>query len=119
MEASGSTHHTFVAFSEMDCDEEPLFSAFSSYMEADPKEWTIDSGATAHMCNDISFFSSIKQLKNPKRIIMGNTTAINTEYIGEIQISVGDSNTATITNVLYTPQMAKNLISVEWQISSV
>ena len=47
----------------------------------------------------------------PKRIMMGDSTMIKAEYVGEISILTSENGAeATIVNVLYTPQMAKNLI---------
>ena len=74
-------------------------------------EWILDSGATQNMCNEASHFCKLKKLLTPKRIMMGDSTIIKAEYIGEIEIFTNGEE-AVIKDVLYTPQMAKNLISV-------
>ncbi|XP_058448892.1 uncharacterized protein LOC131428851 [Malaya genurostris] len=59
-----------------------------------PDDWVIDSGATRHMTNDRSFFSTMD-------------TNINSK------VTLADSNkTITLKNVLYVPKLDGGLISV-------
>ena len=104
----------YVAITQEDEEDVPDFCEMSFQAEESPYEFIIDSGATAHMCNNINLFYKIRKLDRPKKILMGNTTFVRTEYEGEIRISssTDPSGFATIHRVLYTPQMSKNLISV-------
>jgi gag-polypeptide of LTR copia-type/Zinc knuckle len=49
-------------------------------------DWILDSGATQNMCNEISHFSKLKKLERPKKIMIGDSTIIKSEHVGEVNI---------------------------------
>ena len=77
--------------------------------------WIIDSGATHHMCYEREVFTSLKPLDVPKQIILGNGEIIQATHIGNIEVELKTGETASmglLTNVLYTPDVTRNLFSV-------
>jgi hypothetical protein len=79
-------------------------------------DWVIDSGATHHMCNDKSYFKELTELSVHKKIILGNNTFTYATHIGivELEMKIGnETKLGTLSNVLYTPEVARNLFSVE------
>lgn len=72
--------------------------------------WIIDSGATQHMCNNRSLFSDFQNLTMP--ITIANNTTMNATGKGTVQITTQSGKSFTLTDVLYVPQLASNLISV-------
>jgi hypothetical protein len=97
---------------EFDFENDRLENAFvARKVKAD--DWIMDSRATQNMCNVISYFSKLKKLERPKKIMIGDSTIIKSEHVGEVNIFTSEEGgvEATIENVLYIPQLAKNLIS--------
>ena len=77
--------------------------------------WIMDSGASQHICKDASMFAELVPLLVPTSIRVGNNSVVEATHIGrvELQMKVGDSKALGILgNVLYAPQMARNLFSV-------
>jgi Reverse transcriptase (RNA-dependent DNA polymerase)/Retrotransposon gag protein/Integrase core domain/Chromo (CHRromatin Organisation MOdifier) domain/GAG-pre-integrase domain len=70
----------------------------------------IDSGATQHMFNQIETFGTISP--NNSSIICANSEKLHSEYIGTVDIKMGEEDIKTLQNVLYVPKLQHNLISV-------
>lgn len=73
------------------------------------EDWIIDSGATAHMCKDIKWFSNLKRCED-------SVTVANNEHLacvgrGDVTILV-KNDTITLTDVMLIPGLSTNLISV-------
>lgn len=73
-------------------------------------DWIIDSGASKHMCNNKSLFSSIRK-SQVNHITIANRETLPVEGEGEIYIAIG-SKKVKLLNVLYVPKVAANLLSV-------
>ena len=77
--------------------------------------WIVDSGATHHMCRDRVGFVTLGKVTSEKTILLGDSSSIPVEKEGPVVINsrVYDYNRRIhLEDVLYTPQMAKNLFSV-------
>jgi transposase InsO family protein len=78
--------------------------------------WRIDSAATRHMTYLRDVFSDYFQLKTPKIVRMANNGLAYGFGIGNVHVRVftGDLRVETLilTDVLYVPDLAGNLISV-------
>ena len=78
--------------------------------------WRIDSAATRHMTYSRDVFSDYVQLKTPKIVRMANNGLAYGFGIGNVHVRVftGDLRVETLilTDVLYVPDLASNLISV-------
>ena len=77
--------------------------------------WILDSGATRHMCSDKNKFSALVKLNNPIKVQVGDGRQLTARAIGRVTIEVNLSNNSdqvNLTNVLYVPELAYNLISV-------
>lgn len=71
-----------------------------------PSSWCFDSGATDHMCHDRSFFEKISAC--PKEsVFYGNNS--KGQILGKGDCFIGP---LILRNVLYVPELARNLISV-------
>lgn len=73
--------------------------------------WIVDSGATSHMCNDKSQFSSL-DLKNFERIIVANGEYMDVKGKGDVVLKVDENTKIRLLNVLYIPELENNLLSV-------
>lgn len=72
-----------------------------------PSIWVFDSGATHHMTNDISLFSSISASSFPASALTANGTPMSLAGIGSIV-----SPRLSLSDVYCIPQLTLNLISI-------
>ncbi|XP_022845245.1 uncharacterized protein LOC111368228 [Olea europaea var. sylvestris] len=71
-----------------------------------PRYWIVDSGATNHVCFDLSLFHTITPIPN-SYITLPNGTRIHVKFYGTIQLN----SSLTLHDVLYVPQFHFNLLS--------
>ncbi|XP_062104939.1 uncharacterized protein LOC133816493 [Humulus lupulus] len=76
-----------------------------------PREWLIDTGSTRHICLDKSLFKSFEQLTNGERLFMGNSATFDNEGQGKVILKMTSGKELTLNNVLYIPDIPKNLVS--------
>ena len=69
--------------------------------------WILDSGATDHVCNSPSWFTSHYPIK-PIQVRLPNDHYVLANIAGTVSFP----NTLTLTNVLYVPNFSFNLISI-------
>jgi hypothetical protein len=70
----------------------------------------VDSGASAHMTSRREFFASFQPVSNTG-VEIANKTIIPAIGKGEVKVILGKLQTATLSNVLYVSDLAKNLLS--------
>ena len=84
--------------------------AFSALSE---EVWIIDSEATCHMCNDESFFSEKRALKNSQEVSLGDGHVLKAIAEGTVLLDVllpnGDRQKCSLKNVLLIPKLAYKL----------
>ena len=73
--------------------------------------WYLDSGATHHVSGDPSNFSSMHPISGPQ-IRSARGQSHNVTGVGNVDIQVPSGEIKTISSVLYTPGITKNLLSV-------
>jgi len=84
-----------------------VFSSCHNSFSPQPHTWIIDTGATDHMINSISLFTSITATISTKVKLPNGQFALVT-HIGTVKISAH----LTLTNVLCVPSFSFNLLSV-------
>lgn len=75
--------------------------------------WIMDSGASAHMSHCREYFSNLKEVENAN-VILGNNQTLPVKGKGVVKVQKLVNNKwcdATINNVLYVPDLKKNLFS--------
>uniref|UniRef100_A0A803LZV8 Retrotransposon Copia-like N-terminal domain-containing protein n=1 Tax=Chenopodium quinoa TaxID=63459 RepID=A0A803LZV8_CHEQI len=71
-------------------------------------KWIVDSGATDHICSNLSLFESYKCFdKTPSTITIADGKHVTVEHIGTVQFDNG----IVLQNVLHVPGLKFNLIS--------
>ena len=78
-------------------------------------KWIADSGATAHICSNRSWFSDLKPLNPPRALAVGDDRTTDIIGTGTVNIvsQVGDNQVqAMIKDVLLVPELSTNLISI-------
>ena len=74
------------------------------------KEWWIDTGATKHVCTNRDLFSSFTAVEG-KKFYMGNSASCEVKGQGKVLLKMTSGKVLTLTNVLYVPEVRKNLVS--------
>ncbi|XP_070020492.1 uncharacterized protein [Nicotiana sylvestris] len=77
-----------------------------------PKEWSIDSGATRHVCAVTEAFATYSTAGPEEEISMGNNATAKIEGYGKIFLKMTSGKVLTLNNVLHVPTIRKNLVSI-------
>ena len=78
---------------------------------SNPRERWIDTGATLHVCLDKNMFTSFEPVDNGEKLFMGNSTMFEIQGQGKVILKMTSRKNLTLNNVLYVPEIHKNLIS--------
>ncbi|GJY14761.1 retrovirus-related pol polyprotein from transposon TNT 1-94 [Tanacetum coccineum] len=73
--------------------------------------WWIDIGATRHVCADKSMFHSFRAVDNGQKLYMGNSATADIKGEGDVILKMTSEKELKLTNVLYVPEIRKNLVS--------
>ena len=78
--------------------------------------WIMDSGATCHIWNSKELFKVLHSLPKPQQVMLGHERQLEATGVGVVTLTLklpgGKSKVATLSNVLYVPELAYNLLSV-------
>ena len=80
--------------------------------------WVLDSGATQHIARDLDIFSKVQPLDKDVFITFGNGERAKAEGSGNVRlcnVCGGDSGNILLTDVLYVPTAAANLLYIPRQ----
>ncbi len=80
----------------------------------------MDSGAFHHMTSDRNLFENYKTFDEPTPIELGNNTIMHAKGQGSIKMDLKVYNkliNGILTNILYVPELCKNLFSIGKVIS--
>ncbi|GAB2278393.1 hypothetical protein Dimus_039287 [Dionaea muscipula] len=75
------------------------------------KEWWVDTDATRHVCSEKSMFTNFKPVANGEKIYMDNSASSPIEGEGKVILKMTSGKELTLNNMLYVPEIRKNLIS--------
>ena len=78
---------------------------------SNPKELWIDTGATLHVCSDKMMFSTFEPIETGEKVFMGNSATSDIKGQGKVVLKMTSGKELTLTNVLYVPEIRKNLVS--------
>ena len=77
---------------------------------SNPREWWIDIGATCHVCSDKNLFTSFEPIDIREKLFMGNSATSEIQGQGKVILKMTYGKNLTLNNVLYVPEIRKNLI---------
>ena len=69
-QVAAPTHHLLRAFAD----------------KVTPNTWILDSGASAHMCNNERQFTSLRYLDKPTLIMIGGASYLLATAVGDVQL---------------------------------
>ena len=78
---------------------------------SNPRDWWIDTGATRHICSEQKLFTTIEPVTNGEKLFMGNSTTSIVEGKGKVVLKLTSGKELTLNEVLYVPDIRKNLVS--------
>ena len=76
-----------------------------------PREWWIDTGATRHVCSNKNMFTSFELIDSGEKLFMGNSATSEIQEQGKVILKMTCGKNLTLNNVMYVPEICKNLIS--------
>ena len=80
------------------------------------QNWIVDSGATCHICNSKELFEDLRTLAKPQKVTLGDEHTLEAIGIGTVEVNLklpdGGSQIGSLSDVLYVPSLAYNLLSV-------
>ena len=79
-------------------------------MGSNPKEWWIDMGATRHVCYDKKMFSIYEPIEPREKVFIGNSATSKIKGLGKVILKMMSEKELNLTNVLYVPEIHKNLV---------
>ncbi|KAF2320000.1 hypothetical protein GH714_021885 [Hevea brasiliensis] len=74
-------------------------------------DWWYDSGATVHVCNDKTQFKNYEEVVNGQKVLMGNHDSAKVVGKGSVELNFTSGKKLLLVNVLYVPEIRKNLVS--------
>ncbi|KZV24436.1 hypothetical protein F511_24231 [Dorcoceras hygrometricum] len=77
---------------------------------SNPREWWIDTGATRHVCSDKEMFATLQESENGEKLYMGNSATSEIKGQGKVVLKMTSGKELTLNNVLYVPDIRKNLM---------
>ena len=80
-------------------------------MGSNPREWWLDTGATRHVCCDKSMFYTLDETDNGGKLYMGNFSTSDIKGQGKVILKMTSGKEFSLNNVLYVPDIHKNLVS--------
>ena len=80
-------------------------------VDSNPKKWWLDTGATHYVCSDRTVFADLVPLETGEKLYMGNSATSEIKGQGTVFLKMTSGKEVKLHNVLYVPEIRKNLIS--------
>jgi hypothetical protein len=74
--------------------------------------WSVDYGASIHMCCNKDLFENYHETNNGANIYLGDGLSHQIKGYGDVYLTFPNGCVKQIQNVMYVPSINKNLISV-------
>ncbi|KAK9714255.1 hypothetical protein RND81_06G081900 [Saponaria officinalis] len=74
-------------------------------------EWIVDIGATRHICTNKDLYKELKDVDEKEVVYVGNSSKVPVLGIGKVHLKLTSGKVLALNNVLYVPDMRRNLIS--------
>ncbi|OWZ02920.1 polyprotein [Phytophthora megakarya] len=80
--------------------------------QASQSEWLLDSGASAHVTNDVVDLKDAAPISERINIVVADGTVLTAELVGTVEILLDDGSKLLVNGVLYIPGLSKKLLAV-------
>jgi hypothetical protein len=74
-------------------------------------DWWCDTGATVNVSNDKGQFKTYEVSTNEYQVLMDNHNKAKVHLYGTVELMMSSGKKLVLINVLYVPDMKKNLVS--------
>ena len=89
------------------------FVVESCLVDVSTGTWCVDTGATNHVCKSLQGFQVTRQLRDGEiHLQMGNNSQASALAVGELVLYFSRNKHLKLKNVLYVPEIRRNLVSV-------
>ena len=85
-----------------------------NFIGSNTKEWSMDIGATHHVCSDKKMFSSYHSIDNGEQLFIGNSSSSKVKGRGKVVLKMTSGKELTLNDVLHVPRNSKE--STVWII---
>ena len=97
---------------DFNCEKVLIASLYAN--NNDSNDWYIDSGASAHMTNNVKILKNKTEV-NGKEVIVANNNKVSVKSSGDVEMTLVTRNkktNVTVKNVEFVPGLCANLLSV-------
>ncbi|KAL5857550.1 hypothetical protein ACOSQ3_005008 [Xanthoceras sorbifolium] len=95
----------------MNLTEEQLITIISEINIVGGSEgWRVDTGTSRYVCYDRAMFKCYYETMN-KKVLLGDSYSTIVAGTGKVELKFTSEKVVMLKDVLYTPEMRKNLIS--------
>ena len=77
---------------------------------SNPKEWWINTDGTRNVSYDKKMFSTFEPIETGEKVFMGNSATSNKKGQGKVVLKMTSGKELTLKNVLYVPEIRRNLV---------
>ncbi|KAG6619310.1 Pol Polyprotein [Phytophthora cinnamomi] len=116
-----NSDYGIVAFTTLDLNQGPEELSLTALESDHDPTWTVDSGCTRHVTSSPKWFKTLKPTAG-KAITVGGNHQIPIKGTGNVEMKIkdikGKERIIAFNDVLYTPDLKFNLISVRQTIGS-
>lgn len=89
------------------------YNAFSATPDTvGDSNWYVDSGARHHITNNSNNLTTGEKYEGKEHLIVGNREEVKISHVGSSLIHLPSNKPLKIQNVIYSPSIKKNLLSV-------
>ena len=93
-----------------------LFTCHVLGVRKPAETWIVDSGDTCHICNSKELIDDLQPLPKPQKVTLGDNHTVEAIGTGAVEVKLklpsGESKIGRLSDVLYVPTLAYNLLSV-------
>lgn len=109
---NAGTKHANTVQNNINNDEETFECLMvKDHIKVNISEWCVDSGASAHMCNNKSYFTNLKRMIHDS-VILADGRNLPIEGVGIIDFRNAHNQKIRLTEVQFVPNLKCNLLSV-------
>ena len=87
--------------------------AFPATSRASFSIWYVDSGASRHMTRVKEYFSELSEGDTDMEVVLGDDNIVRAVGVGTLTFDRGHKPPLKVSDVLYVPEMKKNLVESE------
>ena len=109
----GAAYQASAMYTEAAARPDATDATVNSTASSDRSRWLLDSGATHHFCNDLTYLHNVKSCAVD--VTFANDSSMTAAKKGDVRLNchIGKvTHVVTLKDVLFVPELKANLLSV-------